>query len=200
MKEKDYFVHDTAVVDLGAHIGSGCKIWHFCHVMAGATLDKNCQLGQNVFVGNKVKLGEGCKVQNNVSLYEGVICERGVFIGPSVAFTNVLNPRAFIERKEEFRPTIIQEGASVGANATIVCGNVLGRFCLVAAGAVVTSDVPPFTIVGGNPARVMGYISRHGEKLTFSGENTVAICSATGERYLLHEGVVKEINEEDDIK
>lgn len=196
MKEKLYFAHPTAVIDEGASIGEGCKIWHYTHIMSGATLQSNCIVGQNVFIGNKVTLGEGCKVQNNVSLYEGVLCERDVFIGPSAVFTNVVNPRAFIERKTEFRQTILREGASVGANATIVCGHILGRFCLVAAGAVVTSDVPPFTIVGGNPARKLGYISRHGEKLVFSQDNTTARCPVTGTTYLLKEGVVTELMEE----
>lgn len=196
MNEKSYFAHPTAVIDEGASIGEGCKIWHYTHIMSGATLQRNCTIGQNVFIGDKVTLGEGCKVQNNVSLYEGVLCESGVFIGPSAVFTNVVNPRAFIERKTEFRQTVLQEGASVGANATIVCGHVLGRFCLVAAGAVVTSDVPPFTIVGGNPAREMGYISRHGEKLVFTKDNTTAKCPATGITYLLKDGLVTELTEE----
>lgn len=190
---KSYYSHPTAVIDEGATIGKGCRIWHFCHIMPRAFLGDNCSLGQNVFVGDKVSLGRGCKVQNNVSLYEGVQCEDYVFIGPSAVFTNVINPRSFIERKEEFRHTFLREGASIGANATIVCGVEIGEYSLVAAGAVVTHSVKPYTIVGGTPAKEIGYISKVGGKLLFEKKGTeyVATCPISGERYILDQGNIR---------
>lgn len=191
----EYFTHPTAVVDEGAQIGFGTKIWHFCHVMPEARIGENCILGQNVFVANGVKIGNGVKVQNNVSIYEGVECEDDVFLGPSMVFTNVVNPRAFIERKTEYRKTIVKKGASVGANAVIVCGNTIGEYAMVGAGAVVTRDVPAYFIVAGNPAKHIGYISRHGIKLNFD-EFGKAVCPESGERYTLKSGKV--VNREND--
>jgi UDP-2-acetamido-3-amino-2,3-dideoxy-glucuronate N-acetyltransferase len=161
----NYFAHPTAVIDEGAEIGTGSKIWHFCHVFAKAKIGKNCILGQNVMVANDVVLGDNVKVQNNVSIYEGVICEEDVFLGPSMVFTNVLNPRSFINRKDEFRQTIVEKGATIGANATVVCGNRIGRYALIGAGAVVTKDVPPFALVVGNPAKQIGWVNEAGERV-----------------------------------
>lgn len=186
----DYYVHSTAVVDEGASIGRGSKIWHFCHIMSGGKIGEECILGQNVFIASKVTIGDHCKIQNNVSLYEGVILEEEVFIGPSAVFTNVLNPRAMVERKDQFRPTLVRRGASIGANATIVCGNELGCYCLVAAGAVVTASVGAYTVVGGNPARLMGYVSAAGETLHFDNERGEAICPRSGKKYKLEGGIV----------
>jgi UDP-2-acetamido-3-amino-2,3-dideoxy-glucuronate N-acetyltransferase len=189
MAHPDVFIHPTAVVHDDAHIGAGTKIWHFCHVMAGAVIGSKCVLGQNVFVANKVVLGNNCKVQNNVSLYEGIVCEDDVFLGPSAVFTNVINPRAFIERKTEFRQTRIGRGATVGANATIICGHNLGAYCLVGAGAVVSKDVPPHALVLGVPAAVAGWVSKAGQRLTFDAAGH-ATCPETGERYVLKDGGV----------
>lgn len=158
-------IHDTAIVDKGALVGKGTKIWHFSHVMSTAKIGSNCILGQNVFVGNEVVIGDGSKIQNNVSIFEGVQLESDVFIGPSVVFTNVVNPRAFIERKDEFKKTIVKKGASIGANATILCGVTIGAFALVGAGSVVTKDVDDFTIVKGNPARPFGKVDKEGNKV-----------------------------------
>jgi UDP-2-acetamido-3-amino-2,3-dideoxy-glucuronate N-acetyltransferase len=174
----EHFVHPTAVVDEGVEIGSGSKIWHFCHVMPGTVIGEKCVLGQNVSAGPNVALGNGVKIQNNVSIYEGVTVEDDVFLGPSMVFTNVINPRAFVERKSEFRPTLIRKGATIGANATIVCGNTIGRYAMIGAGAVVTADVPDHALVVGNPARAIGWIGRHGERL--GGD---LVCPSTGERY-----------------
>lgn len=175
-----YFVHETAIVDKGAKIGSGSKVWHFCHVMGSAEMGKNCILGQNVFVGNRVKLGNNVKVQNNVSLYEGVICEDDVFCGPSMVFTNVINPRSAVERKTEFKTSLVKKGASIGANATIVCGVTLGEYCLIGAGAVVTKDVKAFALMMGTPARQKGWVSRSGAIL-----KSDLVCPETGEKYRL---------------
>ncbi|MFN5236859.1 MAG: acyltransferase [Bacteroidota bacterium] len=176
-------IHPSAIVDPGASIGEGAKIWHFCHVSPGAVIGENCVLGQNVFVANGVTLGRGVKVQNNVSLYTGVVCEDDVFLGPSMVFTNVINPRSFVERKSEFRQTLVKRGASIGANATIVCGTTLGAYCLVGAGAVVTKDVPDYALVTGIPARQAGWVSRLGHRLSF--EDGKAICPESGEGYIL---------------
>jgi UDP-2-acetamido-3-amino-2,3-dideoxy-glucuronate N-acetyltransferase len=156
-------LHPTAIIDPGATIGQGTRIWHFCHLMPGAVIGSDCNIGQNVFIDNNVKVGDGCKIQNNVSLYNGVTLEDHVFIGPSVVFTNVLHPRAFIERKVEFIPTLVQKGATIGANATIVCGVKIGAYALVGAGSVVTRDVPPHAKVFGNPARVVGWVDERGD-------------------------------------
>ena len=178
----NYFVHPSSVIDKDAEIGNGTKIWHFCHVMGGAKIGKNCVLGQNVFVGKNVVIGNNVKIQNNVSVYEGVILEDDVFCGPSMVFTNVINPRSFIERKSEFKETRVKKGASIGANATIVCGVTIGEYAFVGAGAVVTRDVPPYALVYGNPARIKGYVCRCGEKLEFN-ENGIAICKRCGSKY-----------------
>ncbi|MBB6276260.1 acyltransferase [Porphyromonas circumdentaria] len=186
----DFYIHPTSIVDPAASIGRGSKIWHFCHIMGGCTLGECCVIGQNVFIAPQVRLGNGCKVQNNVSLYTGVVCEDDVFIGPSVVFTNVINPRAFIERKEEFRPTLVQKGASIGANATIICGHSIGRYALVGGGSVVCQDVPNYALVVGNPARQIGWVSRAGMQLDFSSTGE-AICPVSGESYTLIDGSVK---------
>lgn len=157
-------IHSTAVIDDGARVGSDTFIWHFCHVMPSAVIGSSCILGQNVFVDNNVKIGNGVKIQNNVSVYNGVILEDAVFIGPSVVFTNVINPRSFIERKHEFKPTLVQQGATIGANATIICGITIGEYAMIGAGAVVTKDVPAYALMTGNPARQSGWVDKDGNK------------------------------------
>ena len=191
MKE-NYFVHPTAIIDDGCEIGSGVKIWHFSHVMSGSVIGDNCNIGQNVVVSSGVKLGKNVKVQNNVSLYEGVICEDDVFLGPSMVFTNVINPRSAIVRKHEYKKTLVKRGASIGANATIVCGNNIGEFSFIGAGAVVTKEVPPYALVIGNPARQTGWVSEYGIKLKFDEEGK-AICSESGERYILKNNRVNKL-------
>jgi len=186
---EEVFIHPSAVVDAGARIGAGTKIWHFSHIMPGAIIGKHCNLGQNVFVADGVVLGNNVKVQNNVSLYSGVTCGDDVFLGPSAVFTNVINPRSGVNRKADYQATHIGEGASIGANTTIVCGNRIGRYAFIGAGAVVTRDVPDFALVTGNPARVSGYMSRMGQKLTFSEEGE-ATCPQSGETYILTHGMV----------
>lgn len=179
--DRSYFVHESSYVDEGCRIGEGTKIWHFSHIMKDCRIGKYCNIGQNVVISPDVVLGDGCKVQNNVSIYTGVVCEDGVFLGPSCVFTNVINPRAFIERKSEFRKTVVKHGASVGANATIVCGHDIGRFAFVGAGAVVTKDVPDFALVYGCPAEVRGWVCRCGNRLEFSGGR--AVCGSCGTQY-----------------
>jgi UDP-2-acetamido-3-amino-2,3-dideoxy-glucuronate N-acetyltransferase len=174
------FVHESAWIDQPSEIGAGTKIWHFCHVLKNTKIGQDCSLGQNVMAGPNVTIGDGCKIQNNVSLYDGVTLEDRVFCGPSCVFTNVLTPRAGVERKDEFAPTLVREGASIGANATIVCGTTLGRYCMVAAGAVVTRDVPDYALVAGVPAKRIGWVSASGERL---GEDLV--CPRTGARYTM---------------
>jgi UDP-2-acetamido-3-amino-2,3-dideoxy-glucuronate N-acetyltransferase len=176
-----YWAHATAVVDQPALIGDGTKIWHFCHVMAGARIGANCVLGQNVFVAARAVLGNGCKIQNNVSIYDDVILEDDVFVAPSAVFTNVVNPRAFIERKQEYRATRVGRGASVGANSTVVCGHDIGEYAFVGAGAVVTKNVPAYALVTGVPARQVGWMCRCGERLPEG--NDVLLCKACGQRY-----------------
>ncbi len=173
-------IHASAYVDEGATVGTGTRIWHFCHVLPGVEIGRDCVLGQNVMIGPRVRVGHGCKIQNNVALYEGVELADDVFCGPSCVFTNVPTPRAFVNRKSEFRPTPVGRGASIGANATIVCGHALGAYSLVAAGAVVTRDVPDFALVAGVPARRIGWVSRAGERL---GDDLV--CPREGRRYRL---------------
>ncbi|HLO74950.1 MAG TPA: acyltransferase [Magnetospirillum sp.] len=175
-----YTVHPSAIVDDGATIGAGTRIWHWVHVSGGATIGAGCSLGQGVFVGNRVVLGDKVKVQNNVSIYDDVTLEDGVFCGPSCVFTNVINPRAEIERKSEYRPTVVRRGATIGANATIVCGHTLGEYCFVAAGAVITKDVPAYALMAGVPARRIGWMSKAGGRL---GQDLV--CPLTGTRYRL---------------
>ena len=187
----DYFAHSSAVIDMPCSIGKGTKIWHFTHVMAGATIGADCILGQNVFVGDKVVLGNGVKIQNNVSIYEGVICEDLVFVGPGVVFTNVINPRSAIERKHEFKKTILRKGASVGANATLVCGVEIGEYAFVGAGAVVTKSVLPYALFVGNPAKQVGWISEVGCTLKFDNQGQ-AICPESKQAYqLLNNNVSK---------
>lgn len=190
MIHSSVFIHESAYADEGCEIGEETKIWHFSHVMAGARIGKRCVLGQNVFVGSRVIIGNGVKIQNNVSVYEGVICEDDVFLGPSMVFTNVINPRSFVERKDEYKSTLVKKGASIGANATIICGCTIGQYALVGAGAVVTGNVPDFAIVVGNPARKAGWISRNGRHLREPDENGIMICPATGEKYELDDGKV----------
>jgi UDP-2-acetamido-3-amino-2,3-dideoxy-glucuronate N-acetyltransferase len=190
---EDFFKHQTAVVDEGASIGAGTKIWHFCHVSSRSVIGQNCVLGQNVFVADEVTLGNNVKVQNNVSIYTGVYCEDDVFLGPSMVFTNVINPRSSVNRKHEFMKTLVQMGSSIGANATIVCGVTLGRFSFIGAGAVVTRDVPDYALVVGNPAHQVGWMSEAGEKLVFI-ESRYAQCPVTGEKYMLDGGRVRKVS------
>lgn len=177
-----YFVHPTAVVDEPCEIGSGTKIWHFSHIMSDCVIGTDCNIGQNVVVSPKVRLGNRVKIQNNVSVYTGVECEDDVFLGPSMVFTNVVNPRAFISRKDEFRSTKVRKGASIGANATIVCGHEIGAYALIGAGSVVTKDVKPYALVVGNPAVQIGWVSEFGNRLEFDDEG-FATCKETGDRY-----------------
>ncbi len=194
MSDKNYFTHESAYVDDGCEIGEGTKIWHFCHVMPNSKIGKDCSLGQNVFVASKVVLGDNVKVQNNVSIYEGVFCEDDVFLGPSMVFTNVYNPRSGVTRKDEYRQTIVKKGASIGANATIVCGNNIGRYAFIGAGAVIKTEVPDYALMVGVPARQIGWISEHGERLVFD-EKGIAICPGNGDKYHLKENkVTKEIS------
>ena len=190
--EKEYFAHETAVIDDGCKIGKGTKIWHFTHIMKGSEIGENCNIGQNVVISPGVKLGRNVKVQNNVSIYTGVTCEDDVFLGPSMVFTNVINPRSAIIRKEQYLATIVEKGASIGANSTIVCGNKIGTFAFIGAGAVVTKDVKPYSLVVGNPARQTGWMSEYGHKLIFDG-NGIAICPESRERYKLEDGKVSKI-------
>lgn len=179
----DYFVHESSYVDDGAAVGAGTKIWHFSHILPGTRIGRNCSIGQNVMIGPDVSVGDGCKIQNNVALYKGVELADAVFCGPSCVFTNVINPRANVERKDEFRLTKVGFGASIGANATIVCGNELGEYCLIAAGAVVTRPVPAHALMAGVPARRIGWVSREGEILDDS-----LTCPRTGEKYRVTDG------------
>ena len=187
-----YFAHPTAVIDENCTIGEGTKIWHFSHIMPGAVIGNNCNLGQNVVVSPKVILGNNVRVQNNVSIYEGVICEDDVFLGPSMVLTNVINPRSAVSRKNEFKTTLIKKGASIGANATIVCGNTIGSFAFIGAGTVVTKEVPNFALIVGNPGRQTGWMSEYGHKLQFD-EKGKAVCTESGEEYLLDNKLVSKI-------
>jgi UDP-2-acetamido-3-amino-2,3-dideoxy-glucuronate N-acetyltransferase len=186
-----YYAHPTAVIDDGAHIADDCKIWHFSHIMAGAVLGPKCNLGQNVVVSPGVVLGRNVKVQNNVSIYTGVTCEDDVFLGPSCVFTNVINPRSAIVRKDEYKATSIGQGASIGANATIICGNKIGAYALIGAGTVVTKDVPAYALVIGNPGRQTGWVSEYGHKLVFDADGQ-ALCPESGQQYALIDGRVVE--------
>jgi len=179
-----YTAHPSAIIDENCEIGEGTKIWHFSHIMSGCKIGKRCNIGQNVVVSPQVVLGDNVKVQNNVSIYTGVICEDDVFLGPSMVFTNVINPRSAIIRKDEYRQTIVRKGASIGANATIVCGNEIGQYAMIGAGAVITKEVPSYALVYGNPARQNGWVSVYGHKLNFDSQGT-AICPESGEKYVL---------------
>ncbi len=190
MEQPIYHAHPTAVVDEGAHVGKDTRIWHFCHLMPDSSVGENCVLGQNVLVSAGVSVGNRVKVQNNVSLYTGVTVEDDVFIGPSAVFTNVINPRSFVNRKDQFRSTRVCRGATIGANATILCGVTLGVYSFVGAGAVVTRDVAPYALVVGSPARVIGWVSRHGHRLHFDPQGD-AVCPESGEHYRFSEGAVE---------
>ncbi len=187
-----YKAHYTAVIDDGAKIGEHTSIWHFTHIMPIATIGDNCNIGQNVFIDNGVVIGNGVKIQNNVSVYNGVICEDNVFLGPSVVFTNVIHPRSAIERKNEFKQTIIRKGASIGANATIVCGNEIGQYAMIGAGAVITKPVKDYALVVGNPAKQVGWVSEFGLRLVFE-ERGNSVCEESGEQYYLEEGNVVKV-------
>ena len=185
-------IHPTAIIDAGAQIGEGTRIWHWVHICAGARIGERCSFGQNVFVGNDVVIGNNCKVQNNVSIYDAVTLEDDVFCGPSMVFTNVHNPRAAVIRKEEYRRTLVKKGATIGANATIVCGVTLGEYAFIAAGAVVTKDVKPYALMAGVPALQIGWMSQHGERLDLRLTGTAqATCPATGQIYLLTDGILR---------
>ena len=189
---ENYFKHESAYVDEGCVIGEGTKIWHFSHIMSNCIIGENCNIGQNVVVSPEVRLGRNVKIQNNVSVYTGVICEDDVFLGPSMVFTNVINPRSAVARKNEYKQTILRRGASVGANATIVCGNEIGEYALIGAGSVITKPVPPYALVVGNPARQIGWVSEYGHRLNFD-ENGFATCPETGQQYKLNDNKVIKI-------
>lgn len=192
MTEKAFFAHETAVIDEGCEIGNGTKIWHFSHIMPGCKIGSNCNIGQNVVVSPEVILGNNVKVQNNVSIYSGVICEDDVFLGPSMVFTNVINPRSAVNRRGQYSKTLVKKGASIGANATIVCGHDIGRFAFIGAGAVVTKEVPDYALVVGNPAKQVGWMSEYGHRLEFD-DNGNADCQESHEKYKLEDGVVIKI-------
>ena len=191
---KKYFVHESSYVDEPCQIGKGTKIWHFSHVMQNSVIGENCNVGQNVVISPDVQLGDNVKIQNNVSIYTGVVCEDDVFLGPSMVFTNVINPRSGVIRKEEYMKTVVKKGASIGANATIVCGNNIGKYAFIGAGAVVTKEVPDYALVVGNPSKNIGWMSEFGERLNF--DNTeIAHCDHTGVKYILRNNLVQKIDE-----
>lgn len=192
-KELDYFVHQTACIDEGAVIGEGTKIWHFSHIMTGAVIGKSCNIGQNVVISPEVVLGNNVKIQNNVSVYTGVVCEDDVFLGPSCVFTNVINPRSAVNRRGQYLKTKVGKGATIGANATIVCGHDIGEYAFIGAGAVVTKDVPPYALLVGNPAVQMGWMSEYGHKLEFNADGN-AVCPESGQCYHLENGKVIRVN------
>ena len=194
MNMNDFFAHETAVIDQGVEIGTGTKIWHFSHIMTGSVIGENCNLGQNVVVSPEVTLGKNVKVQNNVSIYTGVICEDDVFLGPSMVFTNVINPRSAIKRREEYLKTVVGKGATIGANATIVCGNDIGSFAFIGAGAVITKEVLPYALIVGNPGKQVGWMSEFGHRLEFD-DSSRASCSESGEEYILEENRVRKITQ-----
>lgn len=191
--ETAVYIHESAYVDEGAQLGAGVKVWHFSHIMSGATIGDRCIIGQNVMIGNKVVLGQHVKVQNNVSVYEGVVCEDDVFIGPSVVFTNVINPRSAIERKDQFRATLVKRGATIGANATVICGHTIGSYAMIGAGAVVTKDILDHALVVGNPAKQIGWVSVNGHRLHFDTAG-FAKCPESKEVYELKENRVQKRN------
>lgn len=188
----EYQAHETAVIDKGCQIGAGTRIWHFSHIMPDCVIGERCNIGQNVVISPGVVLGNNVKIQNNVSVYTGVVCEDDVFLGPSCVFTNVLNPRSAIPRKDQYQKTLVCRGATIGANATIVCGHTIGEYALIGAGAVVTKDVPPYALVVGNPSKQIGWVSEYGHRLRFD-EKGEARCPESGERYLLKEGRVEKL-------
>jgi UDP-2-acetamido-3-amino-2,3-dideoxy-glucuronate N-acetyltransferase len=192
--EKEYFAHETAVIDQGCKIGRGTKIWHFSHIMTGSEIGENCNIGQNVVISPGVKLGRNVKVQNNVSIYTGVVCDDDVFLGPSMVFTNIVNPRSAVIRKDSYVSTTVEKGASVGANSTIICGNRIGRYSFIGAGAVVTKDVKPYALVVGNPARQTGWMSEYGHRLEFD-EKGFATCPESGEKYRIQDGNVLKVSQ-----
>ena len=191
--EEEVFIHETAVIDELCTIGSGSKIWHFSHIMPDSVLGNNCNLGQNVVISSKVTLGNNVKVQNNISIYTGVTCEDDVFLGPSMVFTNIINPRSAVVRRDKYVSTLIKRGASIGANATVICGNTIGEFALIGAGAVVTRDIPPYSLVVGNPAKQIGWVSEYGNRLEF-GESGKATCDESGQEYLLENDSVRRLS------
>jgi UDP-2-acetamido-3-amino-2,3-dideoxy-glucuronate N-acetyltransferase len=193
MEEKKYFVHASAIVDEGCSIGSGTKIWHFSHIMPGCTIGERCNIGQNVVVSPDVVLGNNVKIQNNVSIYTGVTCGDDVFLGPSMVFTNVINPRSAINRRDQYAKTHVGKGASIGANATIVCGHDIGEYAFIGAGAVVTKNVPDFALVVGNPARQLGWVGEYGHRLQFN-EQGIAVCPESGQQYQLANNQVSRIS------
>lgn len=189
---KGYFAHETAVIDSGCIIGSGTKIWHFSHIMTDAELGEHCNVGQNVVVSPKVRLGKNCKIQNNVSIYTGVICEDDVFLGPSMVFTNIINPRSAVVRRGAYESTRVEKGATIGANATIVCGHNIGAYAFIGAGAVITKEVLPYALIVGNPGRQIGWMSEYGHRLDFDGDNR-AVCPESKETYELKDGRVRKL-------
>jgi UDP-2-acetamido-3-amino-2,3-dideoxy-glucuronate N-acetyltransferase len=193
MDGKNYYAHPTAIIDEGCEIGDNVKIWHFSHIMPGCKIGEGCNLGQNVVVSPKVVLGKNVRVQNNVSIYEGVTCEDDVFLGPSMVFTNVINPRSAVSRKHEYMQTLVRRGATIGANATIVCGNEIGAYAFVGAGAVITRNVPDYALVVGNPSRQIGWMSEFGHRLNFD-DNDRAVCEETGDIYVLENNIVRKDN------
>ena len=190
--EKEFFAHESAIIDDGCIIGKGTKIWHFSHIMKDSVIGENCNIGQNVVISPGVILGKNVKVQNNVSVYTGVTCEEDVFLGPSMVFTNVINPRSAIIRRDQYLTTVVKKGSSIGANATVVCGHTIGEYALIGAGAVITKDVKPFALVVGNPARQTGWVSEYGHKLSFNAEG-IAVCPESGQKYKLENNSVTRI-------
>lgn len=194
MENKKYFLHESSYVDKPTTIGKGTNIWHFSHIMKNCVIGENCNIGQNVVISTGVTIGNGVKIQNNVSVYTGVICEDEVFLGPSCVFTNVINPRSFIERKKEYRKTFVGKGASIGANVTVICGNKIGKYALIGAGTVVTKNVPDYGLIVGNPGKIIGYVCQCGERLHFN-KNSNTDCKACGKKYVkINESIVKEDN------
>lgn len=194
--KNNYFKHESSYVDAGSKVGDGTKIWHFSHIMSGAEIGEKCNIGQNVVISSSVKLGNNVKIQNNVSVYDGIVCEDDVFLGPSCVFTNVINPRSFIERKSEYKKTVIHKGASIGANATIVCGNEIGKYSFIGAGTVVTKDIPNYACFIGNPGRLLYYVCHCGDKLVFD-KNEIAKCKSCGKIYTKNGENVEEISDEE---
>jgi len=194
MVENNSFIHNTSLVDKNAKIGESTRIWQFCNIMSEVVIGHNCNIGQNVFVEKGVIIGNNVKIKNNVSLYTGIVCEDDVFLGPSCVFTNVINPRSFIERKNEFKKTIIKKGASIGANSTILCGLVIGKYSMIGAGAVVTKDVPDYALVIGNPGKIVGYVCECGVKLK---RNNITTCVACGKRFTIKDDVLLELNKDE---